>query len=156
MSIRVTSDPETDRLLSLRASSQIPLPPEIALADPRRSADYFRLATFYDAYGLSDHPMVRLLEKERIDTMMSNALARSQHLDRVAHYGAWLGNEAVVIEDLTHPEGDAEGRAVQTRRGWFPRGGAAADIENFGNRAHNKSAQTALEVQQTITKGKPI
>jgi len=42
------------------------------------------------------------------------------------------------------------------RRTAEARGGAAADIENFGDRAHNKSARTALEVQQTITKGKPI
>ena len=42
------------------------------------------------------------------------------------------------------------------RRTAEARGGAAADIENFGNSAHNKSAQTTLEVQQTITKGKPI
>lgn len=124
MSIRVTSDPETDRLLSLRASSQVPLPPEIALADPRSSEAFFRLSTFYSAYGLSDHPMVGLIEKQRIDTMMSKALARSQHLDRVAHYSAWLGQQPVVIEDLTKPE---QGRAGQTRRGWFPQGGGRAD-----------------------------
>ena len=124
MSIRVTSDPETDRLLSLRASSQIPLPPEIALADPRSSEEYFRLATFYSAYGLADHPMVRLIEGQRIDTMMSKALARSQHLDRVAHYSAWLGRQPVVVEDLTRPE---QGRAGQARRGWFPGGGGRAD-----------------------------
>ncbi len=121
MSIRVTSDPETDRLLSLRISSRVPLPPEIALADPRWSADYFRMATFYDAYGLSGHPMVRLLEKERIDTMMSKALARSQHLDRVSHYAAWLGEQPVKVEDLTHPKEEDKGRAGQPRRGWFPR-----------------------------------
>ena len=127
LSIRVTSDQETDRLLSLRRSSQIPLPPEIALADPRRAAEYFRLATFYDAYGLSAHPMVRLLEKERIDTMMSMALSRSQHLDRIAHYGAWLGLENVRIEDLTaQPEDEGRGRANRSRKGWFPRNGAAA------------------------------
>ncbi len=123
MSIRVTSDPETDRLLSLRISSRVPLPPEIALADPRRSADYFRMATFYDAYGLADHPMVRLLERERIDVMMSKALARSQHLDRVSHYAAWLGQQPVKVEDLTHP---GQGRAAQPRRGWFPNGGGSA------------------------------
>ena len=124
MSIRVTSDPETDRLLSLRASSQIPLPPEIALADPRTCEAYFRLSTFYNAYGLGDHPLVSLMEKQRIDTMMSKALARSQHLDRISHYSAWLGQQPVVVEDLTKPE---QGRAGQPRRGWFPKGGGKAD-----------------------------
>ena len=124
MSIRVTSDPETDRLLSLRASSQIPLPPEIALADPRSSEAFFRLSTFYTAYGLDSHPLVNLIEKQRIDTMMSKALARSQHLERISHYGAWLGNQPVVVEDLTKPE---QGRAGQPRRGWFPKGGGRAD-----------------------------
>ena len=129
MSIRVTSDPETDRLLSLRASSQIPLPPEIALADPRSSEAFFRLSTFYIAYGLSDHPMVNLIEGQRINTMMSKALARSQHLDRVSHYAAWLGQKPVVIEDLTQP---VQGRAGQTRRGWFPQGGGRADAGTTG------------------------
>ena len=131
MSIRVTSDPETDRLLSLRASSRIPLPPEIALADPRRSPGFFRLSTFYDAYGLGDHPLVGLLKTEMIDTMMVAAVARSEHLDRVAHYGAWLGNETVTVEDLTLPtKDDGEGRAARPRRGWFPKGGGAADAHH--------------------------
>jgi len=124
MSIRVTSDPETDRLLSMRASSQIPLPPEIALADPRMSPDFFRLAKFYEAYGMADHPLVRLLEERIIDTMMSRALARSDHLDRISHYGSWLGNEAVVIEDLTRDSG--QGRASDARRAGSPQGGNAA------------------------------
>ena len=42
------------------------------------------------------------------------------------------------------------------RRTAEARGGAAADIENFGNSAHNKSAQTTLEVQKTRKKEKPI
>ena len=128
MSIRVTSDPETDRLLSMRASSRIPLPPEISLADPRTSESYFRMATFYDAYGLGGHPMVLLLERQRIDTMMSKALARSQHLDRISHYGAWLGQTPVRIEDLTV---QGQGRAAQPRRGWFPGGGGSADAASW-------------------------
>ena len=127
MSIRVTSDPETDRLLSMRASSLIPLPPEIALADPRKSSDFFRLDTFYKAYGLEDHPLVRMLREQIIDTMMSKAVARSEHLDRMAHYGAWLGNESVTVEDLTVPKDSGQGRPRQTRRGWFPHGGGVAD-----------------------------
>lgn len=129
MTVRVTSDPETDRLLSLRASSRIPLPPEISLADPRRSPRYFRMASFYDAYGLGDHPIVMLLKKELLDTMMSAALARSEHLDRVAHYGAWLGNEIVTVRDLASPFPDGtEGRAPGPRRGRspFPGGGGGA------------------------------
>ncbi|MBE6522072.1 MAG: hypothetical protein E7Z62_02945 [Thermoplasmata archaeon] len=122
MSIRVTSDPETDRLLSLRVSSQVPLPPEISLADPRRSAHFFRMATFFDAYGLGEHPMVRLLKDMELETMMSSALSRAQHLDRVAHYSAWLGNSPVRIENLAE-----EGMAQRPRRGWFPKGGGVAD-----------------------------
>ena len=125
MTVRVTSDPETDRLLSMRASSGIPLPPEISLADPKRAPEYFRMAMFYEAYGLGFHPVVALLKKEAIDTMMSSALARSEHLDRIAHYGAWLGNETVKVEDLTSPPPDGtEGRASGPRRGRyrFPQG----------------------------------
>ncbi len=116
VTVRVTTDPETDRLLSMRASSRIPLPPEISLADPRSSPRYFRMAAFYDAYGLGFHPVVALLKKELVDTMMSSALARSDHLDRISHYGAWLGNEDVRIENLV-PAPTEEGRASGPRRG---------------------------------------
>ncbi|MBE6522184.1 MAG: hypothetical protein E7Z62_03540 [Thermoplasmata archaeon] len=132
MTVRVTSDAETDRLLSLRVSSQIPLPPEISLADPSLSAEYFGMSTFYEAYGLGSHPVAMLLKNRLVNTMMSNALARSQHLDRVAHYGAWLGNGTVAIEDLTHPvKDDGRGRADKPRRGWFPHGGNA-DVSHQG------------------------
>ncbi len=115
MSIRVTSDPETDRLLSLRESSQVPLPPEISLADPRRSRHFFHMLEFFDAYGLADHPMVRMVRDTEIESMMSVALSRAQHLDRVAHYSAWLGNNPVRVENLAE-----EGMAPRHRRGWFP------------------------------------
>ncbi len=86
------------------------------------------MAAFYDAYGLGDHPIVMLLKKELLDTMMSAALARSEHLDRVAHYGAWLGNETVTVESIISPLPDGtEGRTPGPRRGRspFPGGGEA-------------------------------
>ena len=90
-------------------------------ATRRLLPDYFRMAMFYEAYGLGSHPVVALLKREVIDTMMSSALARSQHLDRIAHYGAWLGNETVKVEDLTSPPPDGtEGRASGPRRGRSP------------------------------------
>ena len=90
-------------------------------ATRRLLPEYFRMAMFYDAYGLGSHPVVALLKREVIDTMMSSALARSQHLDRIAHYGAWLGNETVKVEDLTSPPPDGtEGRASGPRRGRSP------------------------------------
>ena len=130
MSIRVTSDLETDRLLSMRASSLIPLPPEISLADPRMSPGFFRLAMFYNAYGMSDHPLVRMIESTMIDTMMSRSLARSDHLDRISHYGAWLGHENVRMVDLTR-EG-RQGRASATREAGSPAGGEAAPPPDRG------------------------
>lgn len=86
------------------------------------------MASFYEAYGLGNHPIVMLLKKELLDTMMSAALARSEHLDRVAHYGAWLGNETVTVEDLSSPLPDGtEGRGPGPRGGRspFPGGGGA-------------------------------
>ncbi|MBO4569505.1 MAG: hypothetical protein J5674_06130, partial [Candidatus Methanomethylophilaceae archaeon] len=96
MTVRVASDSETDRILSMRASSLIPLPPEVCLADPRESRGYFRMAAFYDAYGLGSHPVVSLLKGERVSSMMASALSGADHLDRVSHYGAWLGRSTVV------------------------------------------------------------
>lgn len=128
MSIRVASDRETDRLLSLRASANLPLPPEIALADPAESEFYFRRATFYAAYGLDCHPIVKLLEGRSVATMMSKALSRAQHLDRISHYAAWLGHQSVRIIDLTQPP---QGRAGQPPTG--SPGGGAADASGTGD-----------------------
>jgi len=129
MTVSFASDSETDRLMSMRASSMIPLPPEISLSDPKNSWRFFRKITFYKAYGLTDHPVVRLMLDENISTMMSVALSRADHLDRVSHYGAWLGNESVTIEDLTHPACTAAGGGLEgPPRGGSPRGdGAAGD-----------------------------
>ena len=111
MSFNVTTDPETDRMLSLRASSKVPLPREIALCDPRDAREYFSWIAVYEAFGLSDHPLVQLLGKRRLDAAMASAVSRAEHLDRVAHYGAWLGNESVRIVDLVSPTpDDPEGR----------------------------------------------
>ena len=130
MTVHVSTDAETDRLLSLRASAQIPLPPEIALSDPGMAGAFFDRRAFYTAYGLRDHPVVRLLERASVDSMMASALARASHLDRVSHYGAWLGNETVVIEDLTAPTRDdpegGSGRASDPPQRRSPTGGSAA------------------------------
>ena len=126
MTISFASDSETDRLMSMRASSRIPLPPEISLSDPKNSWRFFRKVTFYEAYGLLDHPMVKLMLNEHISTMMSVALSRADHLDRVSHYGAWLGKETVTIEDLTRL--GAGGGLDDRPQGGSPEGdGAAGD-----------------------------
>lgn len=106
MTFNVSTDAETDRMLSLRASSRVPLPREISLCDPRDARDYFRWISVYEAFGVSDHPLVQLLAKRRLDSAMASAISRADHLDRVAHYSAWLGNESVRIVDLVHPTKD--------------------------------------------------
>ena len=106
MSFNVTTDPETDRMLSLRASSKVPLPREIALCDPRDAREYFSWIAVYEAFGLSEHPLVQLLGKRRLDAAMASAVSRAEHVDRVSHYSAWLGRDAVSIIDLTAPTRD--------------------------------------------------
>ena len=123
MTVRVASDSETDRILSMRASSLIPLPPEVCLADPRESRGYFRMAAFYGAYGLGSHPVVTLLKDERVGSMMASALSRADHLDRVSHYGAWLGRSTVVIEDLAGPTVDDPSPAGRGAGPGRPQGG---------------------------------
>ena len=134
MTISFASDSETDRLMSMRASSRIPLPPEISLSDPKSSWRFFRKMTFYEAYGLMDHPVVKLLLNEHINTMMSVALSKADHLDRVSHYGAWLGNETVTIEDLTGPAcSGADGDLDDPPGSGSPRGdGEAGDLLHKG------------------------
>ena len=99
----MSTDQESDRLLSLRASSFVPLPREIALCDPRDARDYFRWLAVYEAFGVSDHPLIALLGKRRLDAAMASAVSRAEHLDRVSHYASWLGRDAVRIVDLARP-----------------------------------------------------
>ncbi len=106
MTVSITSDMDADRMMSLRASSLIPLPPEISLCEPADARDYFGWLTYYEFYGVSKHPIVELLSRRRLNAAMASAVSRAQHLDRVSHYGAWLGRETVRIEDLTHPAKD--------------------------------------------------
>ncbi len=111
MSVNITSDADADRMMSLRASSLIPLPPEISLCEPRDAREYFGWLTYYEMYGVSDHPVVGMMARRRLDAAMASAVSRADHLDRVSHYGAWLGRETVRIEDLTHPVcDDPDGR----------------------------------------------
>lgn len=104
------TDEETDRMMSLRASSRIPLPPEICLCEPRDAGPYFRWLTFYEVFGLSEHPLVKVLGRRRLDAAMASAVSRAEHLDRVSHYGAWLGNETVSVIDLTAPAAASAGK----------------------------------------------
>ena len=97
MTVNFSSDRETDRMLSLRASSRIPLPPEIALCDPLDAREYFGWMTYYEVFGVSEHPFVRLLSKRKLDTAMATAVSRASHLDRVSHYSAWMGDRTVRI-----------------------------------------------------------
>ena len=106
MSITVSTDQEADRMLALRASSLLPLPREIALCDPRDAREYFQWIAVYEAFGLADHPLVQLLGKRRLDAAMASAVSRAEHVDRVSHYSAWLGRDAVSIIDLTAPTRD--------------------------------------------------
>lgn len=106
MTINIVTDEETDRMMSLRASAQVPLPREIALCEPRDARAYFHWLTFYEILGVSEHPLVELLSRRRLDAAMASSVSRAEHLDRVAHYAAWLGKDTVLIEDLTAPTSD--------------------------------------------------
>ena len=97
MTVNFSSDRETDRMLSLRASSRIPLPPEIALCDPIDAREYFGWMTYYEIFGVSSHPFVRLLSKRKLDAAMASAVSRASHLDRASHYSAWMGESNVRI-----------------------------------------------------------
>ena len=99
--INISTDEETDRLMSMRASSKFPLPPEICLTDIREARLYFKWISYYEFFGLSDHPLVKRMGKRKIDAATAAAVSRANHLDRVLHYEAWLGKPSVVIEDQT-------------------------------------------------------
>jgi len=89
--LNFSSDEETDRLLSAKAASSVPLPPEIALTDPKGADDLFRRRAYYGMMGVADHPLVKFLEGFEIDRNMASEVSRARYLDRLSHYSAWLG-----------------------------------------------------------------
>lgn len=126
MGVNISTDEETDMMLSLRASSQIPLPREISLCEPRDARDYFRWLTFYEFFGLSEHPLVELLGRRHLDAAMATAVSKADYLDRVAHYGAYLGRETIRIVDLAGPTKDDPGRTSASDQGDHPQSGGDA------------------------------
>ncbi len=106
MSVNISTSEEVDRMLSLRASNQIPLPREIALCEPSDARSYFQWLTFYEAFGLSGHPLVILLGRRRLDAAMACSLSKAAHLDRVSHYGAYLGKDTVRVINLVPTRDD--------------------------------------------------
>ena len=96
----VHTDREVDRILSQRISSRVPLPPEICLSDGYSASQFFAHRLFYEMMGVDDHPVIEMLERCATDINMSRTLNRASHLDRMAHYVAWLGHQQVRIIDL--------------------------------------------------------
>ena len=115
MTVNISTDLETDRLLSMRASAHIPFTPEIALAEPKDSRAFYAWLFPYRFLGLDDHPVVQFMQSVARERMMSSAVSKAEHLDRVSHYSSWLGDELVSIVDLTHPTQD-DGEEVGTMR----------------------------------------
>lgn len=89
--MNITTDRDADRMLSLRASSRLPLPPEISLCDGYRADRIQRLRLFYEMYGVLDHPIIGMFMEREISIAMASAVSKAPHLDRVSHYSAWLG-----------------------------------------------------------------
>lgn len=109
MTVTVTTDEEADRVLALRASRDLPLPPEIALCPAPEAAALHRWLGFYEAFGLLGHPLVRLFAARRIAAAEARAVAAAPHLERVCHLAAWEGRDPVRVVDLT---GRAAGTAA--------------------------------------------
>lgn len=101
MTVTVMTDAELDRILSVRVSSAVPLPPEIALCGPSDADRVFGRRTFYALMGVSDDPLIRMLDDLLVRRAMASQLSKADHLDRVSHYRAWLGDAPVAVTDMT-------------------------------------------------------
>ena len=91
---------ELDRVLSLRASSRIPLPPEISLVSGESGKLYREFSEFFRMLGVQDHPMAGLLQERLYSTAVAETLSKASYMDRMMHYSAYTGNEPVKIIDL--------------------------------------------------------
>ena len=91
---------ELDRVLSLRASSRIPLPPEISLVSGESGRLYREFSEFFRMLGVQDHPMAELLQSRLYSTAVADTLSKASYMDRMMHYAAYTGNEPVKVIDL--------------------------------------------------------
>ena len=89
------TDGAMDRILSLRASSRLPLPPDICMADGPEAVRYRRLQFFFEVHGLSGHPVAEFIMSQSLRSAMSDAVSKASHLDRVMHYTAYTGSHPV-------------------------------------------------------------
>ncbi len=94
------TDNEADRLLSLRAASLIPLPPEISLMDAKDAVRFHRMFQFYELMGVSDHPVVTMLTNQRRREAMAAAVSRAPYLERLSHLNAWMSGDIVKVCNL--------------------------------------------------------
>ena len=106
MSANISTDQELDRLLSMREASNIPLPPEIALSEPRDSKRFYDWLFPYRFLGLEDHPVVQLLKSVETERMMAASISRAHYLERISHYGAYINGPKLNVVDLTGPTKD--------------------------------------------------
>ena len=106
MTANISTDQELDRILSMREASSIPLPPEIALSEPRDSRRYFDWLFPYRFLGLEDHPVVQMIKDMERERMMAASISRADYLDRVSHFGSYLNGPKLHIVDLTGPTRD--------------------------------------------------
>ena len=93
----------------MRISSKVPLPPEMCLNDIDGADSLFRNRMFYTLLGVDGHPIIRMLESISVEAAMARTLTRASHLDRMAHYASWLGQEHVRTVDLHPDDGATDG-----------------------------------------------
>ena len=111
--LNFTSDEETDRLISARLASSVPLPGEIAFSNPEDAKLMFRRRAFYAVMGVSDHLLVRFLEGFEIQRTMAAEISRAKYLDRLSHYAAWISPSEPVETYIS--DGRTERRADRRR-----------------------------------------
>ena len=108
--LNFTSDEETDRLISARLASSVPLPGEIAFSNPEDAELMFRRRAFYAVMGVSDHPLVKFLEGFDIQRTIAAEISRAKYLDRLSHFAAWMSSSDPVETYIS--DGRTERRIV--------------------------------------------
>lgn len=100
MSVIVQTDAELDRILSVRAASRVPLPPELSMIGAKDASRFFAQQTFYGVMGVADHPLVSYLQHMEIQAAMAATISTVPYLDRLSHFSAWssIGSPVTIVD----------------------------------------------------------
>jgi hypothetical protein len=96
MPVVISTDEETDRLISVRQSQKAPMRKDVAFG----LTDHIDRFSLFEVYGLQDHPFLARFQDVSLNRFLSAGMSSALHSDKVAHYIASIPGHISGLVDL--------------------------------------------------------